>query len=564
MPTCRIRNAFLLLALILISAPGIAGAWPANVVVTNAPGPQVQPEIVSDGAGGAIVLWRDYTGVGSSSDVPVYARRVLASGIPDPAWPVQGLMVFAGGSFVGEGVVPDGAGGAFVGWASGDHRYLRVQHVLSNGTFDPEWPAGGRVVRDAGGSATLYSPKLVSDATGGNIVAWQEVSSSPAIRAKHLGASGEIDPTWPAGGRVVAPCACIFSMVTDHAGGAIFASGPFSTGAYGVVAYHLTANGSLDPAWPAGGRTFGQPGNGALVIAVSDRVGGVILLWTLYSQPVAYAQHVLANGNIDPVWPATGVVYGHNSAWFAAVEDGTGGVISSWLYMTDPDINSYFVYGQRILGEGVQDPQWPASSLYVADTDSDSPADPRAVSDGEGGAIVAFEGYGFFAVTHVLSSGAVDPSWPANGWRVGVAPSEIPALVYDGTGGVIVAWRETVDQGANNLDIHAQRINIVGASTSVPERLVGPEPVLARVTPTPTRGASTIDFTMPAAGRVAISIHDIGGRKVCDLLRADVAAGTHSVKWNGRVDGRRAPNGVYFVSMETERGLGMRQVVLIR
>jgi hypothetical protein len=61
-----------------ITATGaIAPGWTQNgVALCTAPNNQVYPDIVTDGAGGAIAYWDDYRG----PDVDIYAQRVSADG----------------------------------------------------------------------------------------------------------------------------------------------------------------------------------------------------------------------------------------------------------------------------------------------------------------------------------------------------------------------------------------------------------------------------------------------------------------------------------------------------
>ncbi len=51
------------------------------------------PVIVSDGAGGAIVVWEDNRS--STTDIDIFAQHVLASGVVDPAWPANGTALCA-------------------------------------------------------------------------------------------------------------------------------------------------------------------------------------------------------------------------------------------------------------------------------------------------------------------------------------------------------------------------------------------------------------------------------------------------------------------------------------
>ena len=78
---------------------------------------QTQPAAVSDGVGGAVVVWRDWRNAGESGDVDLYATRVGTSGaalytehpaIVSSAVTVEGAPVLAG----------YGVGGVLVGWAT--------------------------------------------------------------------------------------------------------------------------------------------------------------------------------------------------------------------------------------------------------------------------------------------------------------------------------------------------------------------------------------------------------------------------------------------------------------
>lgn len=64
----------------------------------------------------------------------------------------------------------------------------------------------------------------------------------------------------------------------------------------------------------------------------------------------------------------------------------------------------------------------------------------------------------------------------------------------------------------------------------------------ARNYPNPFNPVTTIEFTIPAAGMVKLTVYDITGREVESLLSRNMDAGIHSVDWNGAA----APSGIYF------------------
>jgi hypothetical protein len=70
------------------------------------------------------------------------------------------------------------------------------------------------------------------------------------------------------------------------------------------------------------------------------------------------------------------------------------------------------------------------------------------------------------------------------------------------------------------------------------------------VSPNPTRGATTLRFTLPARGRVVARVLDVRGARVRDLLDAERAAGVQALPWDGRdARGRRVAPGVYVVEV---------------
>ena len=134
--------------------------WPTdptvNVLMCSAPREQRFPQGVSDGAGGAIYVWTDLRESPplSQDDVNIYASHVLSSGVPDPAWPVNGLAVCTapGNQSLPQTntnptvILSDGSGGALVMWfdaRDGEPRGSYVHHVLASGALDPQWPTGG-------------------------------------------------------------------------------------------------------------------------------------------------------------------------------------------------------------------------------------------------------------------------------------------------------------------------------------------------------------------------------------------------------------------------------------
>jgi glucose/arabinose dehydrogenase len=82
--------------------------------------------------------------------------------------------------------------------------------------------------------------------------------------------------------------------------------------------------------------------------------------------------------------------------------------------------------------------------------------------------------------------------------------------------------------------------------------------------PDPFNPSTNIDFTIPAAGAVTLTVYDVLGRKVRTLLDGSVPAGGRSVSWDGR-DSRGTPvgSGVYFYRLLTGSNLSATKKMIV-
>jgi hypothetical protein len=243
-------------------------------------GLQEFPVIVEDGTGGAIIAWDDARS--STSGFDVYAQHVLNSGVVDPAWPANGRALCAADGDQGRATITaDGAHGAIVAWTDArivgtDHIF--AQHVLASGAVDPAWTVNGTAVSNA---AVLESlPIAVPDGAGGAIVNWQGFTVELNMYVQHVLATGVVDPAWPAGGRALTDAdqqQTHAAIAPDGAGGAVIAW----EGSFDVVAQHVLAAGTLDPLYPESGRLLcdnPSPRGDPAVVATGG--GGAIVAWT--------------------------------------------------------------------------------------------------------------------------------------------------------------------------------------------------------------------------------------------------------------------------------------------
>lgn len=83
--------------------------------------------------------------------------------------------------------------------------------------------------------------------------------------------------------------------------------------------------------------------------------------------------------------------------------------------------------------------------------------------------------------------------------------------------------------------------------------------------PNPFRTRTTINFTLPEATDVQLTVYDVMGREIATLVNRPFSAGTHEVQWSGRSgDGRVLPSGAYFYRLEAGNASRVQRMTLVR
>jgi hypothetical protein len=86
-----------------------------------------------------------------------------------------------------------------------------------------------------------------------------------------------------------------------------------------------------------------------------------------------------------------------------------------------------------------------------------------------------------------------------------------------------------------------------------------------RSCPNPFSEATLIRFDLPEQGEINLSIHDVQGRLVRELVCEVRSAGSHSVAWNGRdFTGAEVVGGIYFVHLQSGGKVSTGKVVVSR
>ena len=572
-----------------------------GVAVCTVEGGQFDPEIASDGAGGAIIVWRDLRN-GGYSYFDIYAQRVDPSG--KTLWPADGVPICTSTGLQADyRIIADGVGGAIITWfdsRSGSDDDVYAQRVDASGSVS--WTVNGVPICTAVGDQDY--PELVSDGSGGAIITWEDGRSAgnKDVYAQRIDASGVI--SWVANG--VSVCSAIGNqenpcIVSDGAGGAIVAWPDYRTGKhYDVYAQRINASGAL--LWKANGAPICTAiGNQSLPEVISDGVGGAIITWWDYRNGInydIYAQRIDGSGlnlwaaNGAPVCLAIG-----NQSWPELASDGIGGAVVTWMDYRDWSTSGNDIYAQHLNASGNR--LWAADGVAIC-TATQNQEFPQIAPDGGGGAIIAWDddrvsysnsdiyaqratcvptGLSFASASATGHSGYVNLSWlmvvdvPASSF--GIERCETPDGQYTAVELAVVKNSQysfsCIDRSVSYGKTYWYRIVLESPSG---EESYGPIVVRVDAVPTayqayqsypnPFNPVCTIRYEIPRPGRVSLQVYNIVGKPVRTLVDGWREPGVYSESWDGRGDaGNALASGVYLYSIEAGNFVATRKMVLL-
>lgn len=83
--------------------------------------------------------------------------------------------------------------------------------------------------------------------------------------------------------------------------------------------------------------------------------------------------------------------------------------------------------------------------------------------------------------------------------------------------------------------------------------------------PNPFNPSTTIEFTLPSSGKANLTVYDIMGRKVRELVSGQVSAGMRTALWDGRDDsGKLVSSGVYFARLTMGKNVAVKKMLLMK
>lgn len=83
--------------------------------------------------------------------------------------------------------------------------------------------------------------------------------------------------------------------------------------------------------------------------------------------------------------------------------------------------------------------------------------------------------------------------------------------------------------------------------------------------PNPFNPSTTIAYLVETDGRVNLSIYNLLGQKVRELVNEKKEKGNYSVQWDGKNDkGERLANGVYFYVLKAGESISSKKMILLK
>jgi hypothetical protein len=522
--------------------------------------------IVSDGSGGAIITWWDC--IIATNDHNIYAQRINSAGIVQ--WTANGVPICTNPAHQqNPEMASDGNGGAIITWFDSRNNAkneIFAQKINADGVV--QWTADGVSVGTVAEHYQQGSPTVISDSSGGAIIAWEDwrgdlYNATRGIYAQNINAEGEIQ--WGVGGISLNGTGGGESpkIVSDGDGGAIIAwhqwVGVYPEGGLDIYVQKVNVNGSIS--WASDGVVLcSLPSEQRFAQIVSDGNGGAIIAWEdarngSYSN--LYAQKVNSDGFIQ--WTADGVPlspFALTQINHKLLSDGNGGAFVTWQYSNN------VVCTQRIDSDGVY--QWRDDGITV--NNFRDARYPQIATDGKTGVIITwYNGEGNIFAQRVDSAGTV--LWDANGVSVCYDPSPQyePQITADGIGGAIIAWDDYRNTDTNSTDIYAQRISgngTLGLETGVSEKKISPPSgfTLNQNYPNPFITETRISFTVVMPGLVSLKVFNAEGKEVSMLVNEFLEPGNYPVIFNAA----GLPGGVYYYTLVVGDENETRPMILLK
>lgn len=526
-----------------------------NTPVAVAPKSQSSVHTASDSNGGIVMAWDDNRNAATTLE-DIYAQRLNASGVRK--WTLYGTVICNDAATQkNSSIIEADNGSTIIVWE--DNRAgnydIYAQKIDSSG--NTLWTTNGVAVCNK--TTTQKSPKIVGDNAGGAIIVWEDsLNFYWDIYAQRISSTGTL--LWTTGG--VGICTAANTQANpridiDGLGGAIFTwQDKRNNSDYDIYAQRVNSSGVVQ--WAANGvvicnsiNTQSNPriepdgSNGALIGWIDKRNG---------LDNNIYLQRINASGVVQ--WSANGVsvcAAANNQSALDMKYIGSTGVVLSWK---DDRVSANEIYTQLVSLSGTV--QLATNGIKISN--GLKSINPNTISDGAGGAIIAWQdstSLGWDISSQKLNSNGVI-QWANGGVTVSNAGDDQvnPAQVSDGNGGAIYAWDD--HRNGTDYDIYAHHLYFDGTSTVGINELLK-QSVRSVCYPNPISSTSAIQLISNSVNKDwEISIYDAFGRLLENQqLQANEKFPINAEKYEAGIY-------FYFINLKNEQTLSKGSFISVK
>jgi len=141
------------------------------------------------------------------------------------------------------------------------------------------------------------------------------------------------------------------------------------------------------------------------------------------------------------------------------------------------------------------------------------------------------------------------------------------AYDYDSTGATINDTTyigqlqfSVISNNGINLELLSSNQSECSHTQSVLDEYVPDEYILLNNYPNPFNSSTVIEFYLSNNQNISLSIHDIDGRIISELVKENYNSGFHTISWNPT----KLSSGLYFVSINTKSQSRTKKLLLIK
>ena len=121
------------------------------------------------------------------------------------------------------------------------------------------------------------------------------------------------------------------------------------------------------------------------------------------------------------------------------------------------------------------------------------------------------------------------------------------------------------NQGMLGYDSSDEPFVIADSATPVEISKIPTVYALNAAYPNPFNPKTEISFDLPKPGKTRLVIYDVMGRRVKELVSAEMPAGSHTVTWTGDdQQGKRVASGVYYYRITSGSYTATRPMTLLK